>query len=203
MQVTQPLNNTKYWVNFREECAAYIEQHFKDKVISIEPIAIIPKKEGVVFTPPKKQIYSLIHNDDAEFILEERASIFCEEAKIPYEWAAAILRLNLRQKPLSMSDERWNNIKTALNLLCENNCKILKTIISYDWSIADIFGCYKQQPEKVYYSKYLLMLLNDGTKIIGVSDRAIKTQNGRGVVQSYNRPCASYHIQQVLIHDLP
>lgn len=203
MQVTQSLKNTEYWVNFRDECAAYIEKHLKDKVVSIEPIATIPKKEEVVFTPPKKDAYTPVHNDDAEFILEERASIFCEEAKIPYEWAVAILRLNLRQKPLSMSDERWNSIKIALNLLCENNCEILKTIISYDWSIADIFGCYKQQPEKVHYSKGLLMLLNDGIKIIGVSNRVIKTRNSNGVTQSYSRPCTSYHIQQVLIHDLP
>jgi len=203
MQVTQSLKNTEYWINFREECAAYIEKHLKDKVVSIEPIAIVPKKGEAVFTPPKKEVYTPIYNDDAEFILEERASIFCEEAKIPYEWSAAILRLNLRQKPLSMSVERWNNIKAALNLLCENNCKILKTIISYDWSIADIFGCYKQQPEKVYSSMGLLMLLNDKTKIIEVSDRAIKTRNSRGVTQSYNRICSSYHVQQVLIHDLP
>ena len=203
MQVTQTLRNTEYWVNFREECAAYIEQHLKDKAVSIEPIVIIPKKEGVVFTPPKKQIYSPIHNDDADFILEERASIFCEETKIPYEWAAAILRLNLRQKPFGVSDARWNNIKATLNLLCENNCKILKTIISYNWSIADIFGCYNQQPEKVYASMGLLMLLNNGAEIIEVSDRAIKTRNNRGIIQSYSRTYPSYHIQQVLIHDLP
>ena len=203
MQVTQSLKNTEYWVNFRDECAAYIEKHLKGKALSIEPIAIIPKKEGVVFTTPKIETYTPIHNDDAEFILEERASIFCEETKIPYEWAAAILRLNLRQKPLSMSVERWNSIKTALNLLCENNCKILKTIISYDWSIVDIFGCYKQQPEKVYTSMGLLMLLNDGSRITDVSGHSIKTQNKRGGVQSYSRPYSSYHVQQVLIHDLP
>lgn len=203
MQVTQSLKNNEYWINFRDECAAYIEKHLKDKVVSIEPIATIPKKEQVTFASQKKEVYTSIYNGDAEFALEERVSIFCEEAKIPYEWAAAILRLNLRQKPFSMSNERWNSIKIALNLLCENNCEILKTIISYDWSIADIFGCYKQQPEKVHYSKGLLMLLNDGIKIIGVSNRVIKTRNSNGVTQSYSRPCTSYHIQQVLIHDLP
>jgi hypothetical protein len=203
MQVTQTLRKTEYWVNFREECAAYIEKHLKDKSVSIELVAIIPKKEGVVFTPPKIDAYTPIHNDDVEFILEERASIFCEEVKIPYEWAAAILQLNLRQKPLSMSDERWNNIKAALNLLCENNCKILKSIISYDWSIADIFGCYKQQPEKVYSSMGLLMLLNDGSRIVEVSNHFIKTKNKRGGVLSYSRPYFGYHIQQILIHDLP
>lgn len=203
MQVTQILGKTEYWVNFREECAAYIEKHFKEKTVSVEPIAIILKKEELVFTPPKKQIYTPVHNADAEFIIEERASIFCEEAKIPCEWAAAILRLNLRAKPFSISDKQWNNIKMALDLLCENECKILKTIISYDWSITDIFGCYKQQPEKVYSSMGLLVLLNDGTKIVDVGSHSIKTRNSRGVVQSYNRVCSSYHVQQVLIHDLP
>jgi hypothetical protein len=203
MQVTQPLRKTEYWINFREECAAYIEKHLRDKVVSIEPIAIIPKKEELIFTPPKKEVYTSIHNDDAEFILEEQASIFCEDANIPYEWAAAILRLNLRVKPFSMSVKRWDNIKMALDLLCKNECEVLKAIISNNWGLSDIFGCYKQEPEKVYPSMGLFMLWNKGDKIIEVNSHVIKTQNKRGGVLSYTRPYSGYYVQQVLIHDLP
>jgi hypothetical protein len=203
MQVTQTLSKTEYWVNFREECAAYIEKHFREKIIAIEPIAIIPKKEELVFTPPEKEQCTSVYNVDAEFILEERASIFCEDAKIPYEWATAILKLNLRQKPFSISSMRWDNIKTALDLLCKNEYEVLKTIISHDWGLNDIFGCYKQEPEKVYPSMGLLMLWNKGDKVIEVNGHAIKTQNKRGGVLSYTPPYSGYRVQQILIHDLP
>ena len=152
MQVAQSLKKTEYWLNYRQECAAYIEKYLKDADVPIAPLTIVQKKEELVFTPPKKEQYSSICNADAEFILEERASIFCEDANIPYEWAVAILRLNLRTKPFSMSVKQWDNIKTALDLLCENECEILKTIISHNWGLIDIFGCYKQELKKVYPS---------------------------------------------------
>ena len=203
MQVTQALSKTEYWVNYREECAAYIEKHFREKIIAIEPIAIIPKKEELVFTPPEKEQCTSVYTVDAEFILEERASIFSYEVGIPYEWAVAISRLNLRAKPFSISDKRWDNIKIALDLLCKNECELLKIIISWNWELHDIFGCYKQEPKKVYPSMGLFMLWNKGDKIIEVNSHAIKTQNKRGRVLSYTPPYSGCRVQQVLIHDLP
>ena len=202
MQVTQTLKKAEYWVNFREECAAYIEKHLREKAVAIELIAIPTIKEELVFTPPKNKQYIPVHNADAEFIFEERASILCENANIPYEWAAVILRLNLRQKPFSMSNEQWNNIKAVLDLLCKNECDILKTIIAHNWTIAHIFGCDQKAPEMAFHNMGLAMLLKETDRLDNISDKAIMIRNSRGVITSYSRPNINTKNNQVLIYEL-
>lgn len=205
MQVTQLFEKTKYWINFREECAAYIEQHLKEEVIPNALILTVPppNRTELVYTLPKKEEHKPVYNVDVEFILEERASILWHDTGIAYEWAIAVVKLRNKTKPGNISIEGWNNIQQALSILCNDKCDALKTIIDWNWQLNDIFGCHSYVPERRYDLMGLLMLLNEGDKIVEVTSTTIKLQNERGKLQSYNRPFYNHHIERALIHELP
>ena len=203
MQVTQTLKKAEYWVNFRAECAAYIEQHLREAVIPIAPIiTAYPKKAELFYILPKKEGGKPVYNVDAEFTLEERASILWHDTGIAYEWALAMVKLRSKTKPENISIAGWNNIQQALSILCTDECSVLKTIIAHNWTIAHIFGCDEKAPELAFHNMGLAMLLKDTDRLDNISDKAIMIRNSRGVITSYSRPNVNTKNNQVLIYEL-
>jgi len=115
--------------------------------------------------------------------LEERVAIIEHERQIPHDWALAIAKIQLRAKPKSISEEKWQIIT--------NNAKILlspvRDIIAHQWTISDIFGCHPIVPEKRFDVMGLLMLLNEGERIMEINKDVIRIQNARGSITGYYR----------------
>jgi len=174
MQVTQPLKNNEYWVNFRDECAAYIEKHLKDKAVSIEPIAIIPKKEEAVFTPPKKEVCTPIHNNDAEFTFEERASILSVDQNLPYDWAEVITKTRAIVSSSHFDFLSLQELKLSFEYWCSDEFKVIKSFVKANWSLIDIFGYNASLPCKVDAQKGLLLLFEGSFRIDKVSSYSIE-----------------------------
>lgn len=132
-------------------------------------------------------------------ILEERAAIIQYDAAIPDCWALAIAKIQLRSKPKSITEEKWQEIKITLEML--TTC--LKDIIAHNWKISDIFGCHPTAPEQRFDVMGLLMLLNKGDRIIEVNKDVIRIQNMKGAILSYYRPYYSYLLnQRLLLHEM-
>ncbi len=124
--------------------------------------------------------------------LEERIAIIEHDWQIPYEWALPIAKIQLRAKPESISEEKWQIIISNLETLP----LYLNDIILHQWTISDIFGCHPIAPEKRFDVMGLLMLLNEGDRIIEVSKDVIRIQGGRGSIAGYYRPYYRYLYNQ-------
>lgn len=130
---------------------------------------------------------------------EEQVAIIEYDGKIPYEWAEAIGRTKTRIKPITISNDKWGKIQNALETLLP----YLETIVTHDWKLSDIFGCHKFAPEARYDVMGLLMLLNEGERIIEITRDAIRIQNKQGAVQSYSRPFYDYQTEQSCLYEMP
>ena len=124
--------------------------------------------------------------------LEERVAIIEYDGQIPYDWALPIAKIQLRAKPESISEEKWQIIISNLETLP----LYLNDIILHQWTISDIFGCHPIAPEKRFDVMGLLMLLNEGDRIIEVSRDVIRIQGGRGSIAGYYRPYYRYLYNQ-------
>lgn len=124
--------------------------------------------------------------------LEERVAIIEYDGQIPYDWALPIAKIQLRAKPESISEEKWQLIISNLETLP----LYLNDIILHQWTISDIFGCHPIAPEKRFDVMGLLMLLNEGDRIIEVSRDVIRIQGGRGSIAGYYRPYYRYFYEQ-------
>ena len=124
--------------------------------------------------------------------LEERVSIIEHDGQIPYDWALPIAKIQLRAKPESITKEKWQIITNNLEMLIY----YLRDIIAHQWTISDIFGCHPIAPEKRFDVMGLLMLLNEGDRIIEVSRDVIRIQGGRGSIAGYYRPYYRYLYNQ-------
>ncbi len=135
-------------------------------------------------------------------IFEERAAIVEYDFDIPRIWAEAIAKMYIRTKPKSINQKKWNVIIKCLDMLCDNSNLYIKSIIDFDWRISDIFGCHKAAPEVRHDFMGLLILLNEGDKIIQINRNTIKIQTTRGTIQSYYRPCYNYLIDQSYLFEI-
>ena len=124
--------------------------------------------------------------------LEERIAIIEHDGQIPYDWALPIAKIQLRAKPESITKEKWQIITNNLEMLIY----YLQDIIAHQWTISDIFGCHPIAPEKRFDVMGLLMLLNEGDRIIEVSRDIIRIQGGRGSIAGYYRPYYRYLYNQ-------
>lgn len=124
--------------------------------------------------------------------LEERVAIIEYDGQIPNDWALPIAKIQLRAKPESISKEKWQIIISNLETLP----LYLNDIILHQWTISDIFGCHPIAPEKRFDVMGLLMLLNEGDRIIEVSRDVIRIQGGRGSIAGYYRPYYRYLYNQ-------
>jgi hypothetical protein len=124
--------------------------------------------------------------------LEERVAIIKHDTEIPYNWALPIAKIQLRAKPESITKEKWQIITKNLEMLIY----YLQDIIAHQWTISDIFGCHPIAPEKRFDVMGLLMLLNEGDRIIEVSKDVIRIQGGRGSIAGYYRPYYRYLYNQ-------
>ena len=124
--------------------------------------------------------------------LEERVAIIEYDGQIPYDWALPIAKIQLRAKPESISEEKWQIIISNL----ETFPLYLEDIILHQWTISDIFGCHPIAPEKRFDVMGLLMLLNEGDRIAEISRDVIRIQGDRGSIASYYRPYYRYLYNQ-------
>ena len=124
--------------------------------------------------------------------IEERIAIIEHDGQIPYDWALPIAKIQLRAKPKSITKEKWQIIINNLEMLIY----YLQDIILHQWTISDIFGCHPIAPEKRFDVMGLLMLLNEGDRIIEVSRDVIRIQGGRGSIAGYYRPYYRYLYNQ-------
>jgi hypothetical protein len=124
--------------------------------------------------------------------LEERVAIIKHDTEIPYNWALPIAKIQLRAKPESITKEKWQIITKNLEMLIY----YLQDIIAHQWTISDIFGCHPIAPEKRFDVMGLLMLLNEGDRIIEVSKDVIRIQGGKGSIAGYYRPYYRYLYNQ-------
>ena len=124
--------------------------------------------------------------------IEERIAIIEHDGQIPYDWALPIAKIQLRAKPESITKEKWQIITNNLEMLIY----YLQDIIAHKWTISDIFGCHPIAPEKRFDVMGLLMLLNEGDRIIEVSRDVIRIQGGRGSIAGYYRPYYRYLYNQ-------
>ncbi len=142
-------------------------------------------------------------NDNAQdFTLEtfeERAAIIQYNDAIPRCWAIAIAKIQLRPKPNAIAQEKWQEIQSTLEML--TTC--LKDVIAHGWKISDIFGCHPVAPQRRFDAMGLLMLLNEGDRIIEIRQDAIRVQNSRGSIQSFYRPYYRYlYNQKSCLHEI-
>jgi hypothetical protein len=130
---------------------------------------------------------------------EERAAIIQYNDAIPRCWAIAIAKIQLRSRPNSIAQEKWQEIQSALEML--TTC--LKDVIAHGWKISDIFGCHPIAPQRRFDAMGLLMLLNEGDRIIEINNDAIRVQNLRGGTQSFYRPYYRYlYNQKSCLHEI-
>ena len=106
--------------------------------------------------------------------------------------------MQLRAKPNSITLEKWQEIQNSLEMLTP----YLKDVIAHGWKISDIFGCHPTAPQKRFDVMGLLMLLNEGERIIEITKDAIRMQNKRGTVQSYYRRFYSSQTEQSCLHEI-
>ncbi len=104
----------------------------------------------------------------------------------------SIAKIQLRAKPESITKEKWQIITNNLEMLIY----YLRDIICHKWTISDIFCCHPIAPEKRFDVMGLLMLLNEGDRIIEVSKDVIRIQGGRGSIAGYYRPYYRYLYNQ-------
>jgi hypothetical protein len=89
-----------------------------------------------------------------------------------------------------------------MNYLFQQEYSLLRSFITYDWSVADIFGCDKNAPDKVFYNMGLVMLMKETDRIDNISNKVILIKNSKGGITSYGRPHANASSNQGLLYDL-
>ena len=168
-------------------CKALQNKGYRGAVTSVTPVT--PKNDN-------SQNYSNIFHTTEE--VEERVAIMEYDSRIPNEWAEAMVKTQTRAKPATISSNNWARVQNALERLLPH----LKTIVAHDWKLSDIFGCHQSAPEARYDAMGLLMLLNEGERIIKITRDVIKVQNKRGTVQSYTRPFYDYQSEGSFLYEI-
>jgi hypothetical protein len=170
------------------ESVTPVTPSFLECYINDDDLQTLENKAYKAFVTPK--------NDNIQdYIIEqieERVAIIEHDGQIPYDWALPIAKIQLRAKPESITKEKWQIITNNLEMLIY----YLQDIIAHQWTISDIFGCHSIAPEKRFDVMGLLMLLNEGDRIIEVSRDVIRIQGGRGSIAGYYRPYYRYLYNQ-------
>jgi hypothetical protein len=177
------IKSDEYWDNVWSELDKK-EQVLRSQVVSVKKEKVEAVAVSTLETLPT-------NNNDLE-----------HEVDIPKEWREAITSLTNMQQPKIISSVRWYTLQQVLAYLFSQEYALLKSIIAHGWSIADIFGCDKNSPDKVFYNAGLVMLLKETDRLDNISDKDILIRNSRGTITSYGRPYLNARNNQVLIQQL-
>lgn len=184
------------------ECVTPVSPAFLDCCPNDDSLQSLENKACGAFVTPVSLVTPKndnVHNYIIEQ-LEERVAIIEYDGQIPNEWALPIAKIQLRDKPESINEEKWQVIISNLETLP----LYVKDIILYQWTISDIFGCPPVAPARRLDVMGLLMLLDEGDRIVEVSKDAIRIRSGiGGNITSYYR---SYYPNldnyQTCLHEL-
>ena len=163
----------------------------------------LDKKEQVL----KPQVVSVKEEVEATIVSTFKLSLannnnLQRHTDIPKEWYEAIVSLVNMQQPKVISNAKWSTLRQVLAYLSSQEYLLLKGVIVHDWSIADIFGCDRNAPERVFYNMGLIMLLKETDKLDNISNKVILIKNSRGGITSYSRPYFNAKNNQILIYQL-
>lgn len=169
------------------------------------PFIPLKKEKAVIleYTDRKKDAQINIKPlvPETEEITEERVNIFASNTGLPYKWAETIMKIRIAPKPKNITASSWEEIETACSMLCDNSFTLLKTIITHNWSLLDVFGCNPDYPVTSFNVKGLVLLLRPTDVIIEVREECIKICSYSGSINSFYRRLEQ-NVKCVLLCDI-
>jgi len=112
--------------------------------------------------------------------------------QLPELWKFALHQTIARNKPSTVSSDKWHTIITQINLWLNNNLMQLKEIIAKGWTLQEIFSCHKISPQRRYDNFGLLMLLNNNDTIEQITVNNITIKTASGVIQNFYKMSKIY-----------
>jgi hypothetical protein len=193
------LKSEEYWQSLWTDCNKKSELELISVTNNIIPIRKIKavEKPLVTFQPIQTDIRT---NSDYQLILEEQITIFEYETGITYDYAKVVVGFRNALQPKIINKERWVTLQKVMNYLFQQDYSLLRSFIAHDWLVADIFGCDKDAPDRVFYNMGLTMLLKETDRIIEVSNNVINIENSKKRKTSYRKHYTASN--QVLIYEL-
>jgi len=134
-------------------------------------------------------------------LINERICILASDMNLPHSWAEAVVKIQVMNKPVSISQNSWLDIQETCNQLYRDNFGLLKLIINHEWQLSDIFGCHPTIPLVGFDIMGLILLLHQGDEVVGVNKQRIKIlkKSGSEVVLSKSLSPTG---ERVLLHEL-
>ena len=161
----------EYWQNAANTCQKLIAPRIKSKAVILQ---YVPKI--IIEKPAKKDISATPE------LIEERICVLIDDSKLPPPWAEAVVKLQAMSRPLIIPPNSWQDIQFAGNQLYRDNFGLLKLIISYEWSLHDIYGCNLKAPMFRFDEMGLLLLLHQGDEVVEVNAERIKILHKSGSI---------------------
>jgi len=110
-----------------------------------------------------------------------------DNLKLSPSFAQALAALSTRNKPKSITQQKWDQILLNLSGLLKGTPPWLYQISNNGWGVTDVFGCHTSNPQNRIDYMGLLLLLKD-KEVIEVSKDCIALKTGGGARQTYRRP---------------
>jgi hypothetical protein len=195
------LKSEEYWQSLWTNCTKKSELELTAVTSNVIPIRKVKAVEKQLTTSQSIQT-TIRTNPDYQLILEEQATMFEYETGITQDYAKVIVGFRNALQPKVINKEKWLILQKVINYLFQQDYSLLRNFIAYDWSVADIFGCDKNAPDKVFYNMGLVMLMKETDKLDNISNKVILINNSRGGITSYIRSRANARSNQVLIQQL-
>jgi len=118
--------------------------------------------------------------------------------EIPLEWAEAFCKLRQCKRPRNILMTDWLRIQYNAIALYKNQPKMLKTIISCEWSLLDIYGCFSLVPTRRFEYMGLVVIKSQQEQVVSVSEDCIKLQRKGGSVMGFYKPLVSSSTRALL-----
>jgi hypothetical protein len=195
------LKSEEYWQSLWTDCNRKSELELIAVTSNVIPIKKVKAVEKLLTISQPIQ-NTIITNPDYQLILEEQAMMFEYETGITQDYAKVVVGFRNTSQTKVIGKERWLILQKVINYLFQQDYSLLRNFIAYDWSVADIFGCDKNAPDKVFYNMGLVMLMKETDRLDNISNKVILINNSRGGITSYGRPYISTRNNQVLIQQL-
>jgi hypothetical protein len=195
------LKSEEYWQNLWTDCNRKSELELIAVTSNVIPIKKIKAVEKQLTTSQPIQ-NTITTNPDYLLILEEQATMFEYETGITHDYARVIVGFRNALQPKVINKEKWLILQKVINYLFQQDYSLLRNFIAYDWSVADIFGCDKDAPDKVFYNMGLVMLMKETDKIVKVDNNVINIENNKKQKTSYRKTYITNINNQVLIYEL-
>ncbi len=195
------LKSEEYWQSLWTDCNRKSELELTAVTNNVIPIKKVKAVEKPL-TASRSINTTIITNPDYRLILEEQATMFEYETGITQDYAKVVVSFKNALQPKIISKERWLILQKVMNYLFQQDYSLLRSFIAHDWSVADIFGCDKDAPDRVFYNMGLVMLLKETDKIVNVNDKIISIKNNRNTITNYSSLNSNARSNQILIYEL-